>query len=130
MKLLEHSGAARADFLGAALAILGALALAADKGALCLTMSALHKLSDAEFSNMMPGLLAMFSKRGWPVLLWGITLLPIGFGIQTLALLKTRSIARWQSLLLWVTGRTGDTAGAETRTQSRRGPGQHPCDDG
>ena len=30
----------------------------------------------------MPGLLAMFSKRGWLVLLWGILLLPIGFGIQ------------------------------------------------
>jgi hypothetical protein len=81
---------------------LGSLALAADKGALCLTMSALDDLSDTEFTSMMPGLLAMFSKRGWLVLLWGILLLPVGFGIQAFALLKSKSIARWQSLLFLV----------------------------
>jgi hypothetical protein len=102
MKLLDRSSGAWAGFLGAALAVLGALALAADKGALCLTMSALDALSDAEFTGMMPGLLAMFSKRGWLVLLWGIVLLPIGFGIQAIALLKDKSIARWQSLLFLV----------------------------
>jgi hypothetical protein len=99
MRLLDGSSGAWAGFLGAALAVLGALALAADKGALCLTMSALDELSDTEFANMMPGLLAMFSKRGWLVLLWGIMLLPIGFGIQAVALLKCKTIARWQSLL-------------------------------
>lgn len=102
MKLLDHSPGARAGFLGGALAILGALALAADKGALCLTMSALDGLSDAEFTSMMPGLLAMFSRHGWLVLLWGIVLLPIGFGIQAIALLKSKSLARWQSLLFLI----------------------------
>lgn len=102
MKLLDHSFVAWAGFLGAALAVLGSLALAADKGALCLTMSALDELSDTEFTNMMPGLLAMFSKRGWMVLLWGILLLPVGFGIQAIALLQSKSIARWQSLLFLV----------------------------
>jgi hypothetical protein len=102
MKLLDRSSGAWAGFLGAALAVLGALALAADKGALCLTMSALDELSDAEFAAMMPGLLAMFSKRGWLVLIWGIVLLPVGFGMQAIALLKTESIARWQSGLFLV----------------------------
>jgi hypothetical protein len=102
MKLLDHSSVAWAGFLGAALAVLGSLALAADKGALCLTMSALDELSDTEFTSMMPGLLAMFSKRGWLVLLWGILLLPVGFGIQAIALLQSKSIARWQSLLFLV----------------------------
>lgn len=102
MKLLARGSAAWAGFLGAALAVLGALALAADKGALCLTMSALDGLSDAEFTGMMPGLLAMFSKRGWMVLVWGIVLLPIGFGIQALALLQSKSMARWQSFLFLV----------------------------
>lgn len=60
MKLVDHSSGALAGFLGGSLAILGSLALAADKGALCLTMSALDGLSDAEFTGMMPGLLAMF----------------------------------------------------------------------
>jgi len=102
MKLLDHSSGAWAGFLGAALAILGSLALAADKGALCLTMSALEKLSDVEFTGMIPGLLAIFSKGGWLVLLWGILLLPVGFGIQAVALLKSKSLTRWQSLLLLI----------------------------
>ena len=102
MKLLDHTSGAWLGFLGAALAVLGSLALAADKGALCLTMSALNGLSDAEFTNMMPGLLAMFAKRGWLVLLWGILLLPVGFGIQAVALLRSKSLTRWQSLLLLV----------------------------
>jgi hypothetical protein len=102
MKRLERSAGAWAGFLGAALAVLGALALAADKGALCLTMSALDGLSDTEFAGMMPGLLAMFSKRGWLVLLWGIVLLPVGFGLQAIALLKTESLTRWQSWLFLV----------------------------
>lgn len=51
---------------------------------------------------MMPGLLAIFSKQGWLVLLWGIVLLPLGFGIQAMALLKSKSLARWQSLLFLI----------------------------
>lgn len=96
MKRLEQAGFGWAGFAGAALAVPGALALAADKGALCLTMSALDGLSDAEFAAMMPGLLAMFSKQGWMVLLWGILLLPLGFGLQAVALLKSGVLARWQ----------------------------------
>jgi hypothetical protein len=102
MKLLDRSSYKWAGFLGAALAILGALALAADKGALCLTMSALDEISDADFASMVPGLLAIFSKRGWLVLLWGILLLPVGFGIQAIALLQSKSLTRWQSLLFLV----------------------------
>jgi hypothetical protein len=102
MKRLDHGSGAWAGFLGGALAVLGALALAADKGALCLTVSALNELSDTEFANMMPGLLAMFSKGGWLVLLGGIMLLPVGFGIQAIALLRSGSLARWQSLLFLV----------------------------
>jgi hypothetical protein len=102
MTLLNRGSGAWAGFLGGALAVLGALALAADKGALCLTMSALNELSDSEFTSMMPGLLAMFSKQGWLVLLWGILLLPVGFGLQAIALFKSRSLPRWQSLLFLV----------------------------
>jgi hypothetical protein len=101
-RLLDHRRVAWLRFLGTALAVLGTLALAADKGALCLTMSALDGLSEAEFKAMMPGLLAMFSKRGWMVLLWGILLLPIGFGMQAIALLQSKSIKRWQSLLFFI----------------------------
>jgi hypothetical protein len=102
MKVTARTSSAWAGYVGAALAVLGSLALAADKGALCLTMSALDGITDAEFSSMMPGLLAMYSKRGWLVLLWGIILLPVGFGIQAIALLKTKSLPIWQGLLFFV----------------------------
>jgi hypothetical protein len=101
MKLVDKS-AGWAGTIGGILAILGAMILAADKGALCLTMSALDSLSEAQFSQMMPGLLAMFSKEGWLVILWGIVFLPVGFGIQAIALIKTRSISRWQSILFLI----------------------------
>jgi hypothetical protein len=99
MKLLERSSGAWAGFIGAALAILGAIILAADKGALCLTMSAFDTLPEKAFAQIMPGLLAMFTKQGWLVLLWGMVFLPIGFAIQSIALLRTNTFPRWQSVL-------------------------------
>ena len=101
MTLLEKS-AAWAGTIGGILAIFGAVMLAADKGALCLTMSALDRLPEAQFSQMLPGLLAMFSKQGWLVILWGIVLLPVGFAIQALAMIKTRSLSRWQGVLFFI----------------------------
>lgn len=102
MKLLERSTGAWAGFIGAAIAILGAIILAADKGALCLTMSAFDTLPENVFAQIMPGILAMFTKQGWLVLLWGIILLPIGFAIQAVALLKTNTFPRWQGTLFLI----------------------------
>ena len=102
MKLLDRSSSASAGFVGGVLAVLGALMLAADKGALCLTMSAMDTLPDRDFVQMMPGLLAMFAKEGWLVLLWGIVLLPVGFAIQAIALLRIKTVPRWQSILFLI----------------------------
>ena len=102
MKLLDRGSSASAGFVGGVLAVLGAVMLAADKGALCLTMSAIDTLPDGDFAQMMPGLLAMFAKEGWLVLLWGILLLPVGFAIQAIALLKTKTLPRWQSILFLI----------------------------
>jgi hypothetical protein len=102
MKLLDHSSLAWAGFIGAAIAILGAIILAADKGALCLTMSAFDTLPEKVFGQIMPGVMAMFTKHGWMVLLWGILFLPIGFAIQAIALLKTNTIPRWESILFLI----------------------------
>ncbi len=101
MTLLEKS-AAWAGTIGGSLAVVGAVILAVDKGALCLTMSALDRLSGPQFSQMLPGLLAMFSKQGWLVILWGIVLLPAGFAIQALALIRTRALPRWQGIMFLV----------------------------
>lgn len=88
MKLLDRSPGAWAGFIGAAIAILGAIMLAVDKGALCLTMSAFDTLPEPVFAQIMPGVLTMFTKQGWLVLLWGIVFLPIGFAIQAVAYSK------------------------------------------
>lgn len=102
MGVLSQGSAAWAGFLGAVLAILGAILLAADKGALCLTMSALDSVPEEKFSAMMPGLLAIFSKKGWMILLWGILLLPAGFAIQAIGLLQVSALPAWQGALFLI----------------------------
>ena len=102
MNILKGKPTAWLGFIGGALAIFGALMLAADKGALCLTMSALDTLSEDQFTQMMPGLIAMFNKEGWLILIWGLLFLPIGFLIQAIGLLKTNSLSKWQSVLFLI----------------------------
>ncbi len=102
MDILSSGSAAWAGMVGAVLAILGAILLAADKGAFCLTMSALDTLPDYEFSSMMPGLLAIFSRKGWMILLWGMLLLPLGFAIQAVGLLLSNALPAWQSAIFMV----------------------------
>ena len=76
--------------------------LAALKGALCLTMSAIDTVPDQEFAQMMPGLLAMFSRNGWMALLWTVVFLPIGFAIQVIPLIKAHAIPGWQGILFLI----------------------------
>ncbi len=102
MNILSQGNAAWAGMIGGVLAVLGAILLAADKGALCLTMSALDLMPEAQFSTMMPGLLAMFSKKGWMILLWGIVFLPVGFAIQAIGLLQSNALPSWQSALFLI----------------------------
>jgi hypothetical protein len=102
MKLLERTSWAWAGLIGGVVGALGAIFLAVDKGALCLTMSALDTVPASKFAAMMPGLLAMFSHKGWMVLLWGILLLPLGFAILAVGLYKTGALSRWQSALFLV----------------------------
>jgi hypothetical protein len=65
-------------------------------------MSALDTLPEEKFSAMSPGLLAMFSKKGWMILLWGLLLLPLGFAVQSAGLLQTNALPRWQSSLFLI----------------------------
>lgn len=102
MTLLGRTAQAWSGLVGAVVAILGAILLAADKGALCLTMSALDTVSEEQFAEMMPGLLAMFSLKGYMLMLWGIVLLPIGFAIQAIALLKTGVFPRRPSVMFLI----------------------------
>jgi hypothetical protein len=51
---------------------------------------------------MMPGLLAIFSRKGWMKLVWGIVLLPVGFAIQAIGLLQVNALPRWQSTIFLI----------------------------
>ncbi len=102
LAILSEGSAAWAGLIGGVLAALGAVILAADKGAFCLTMSALDTLPEEKFSPMMPGLLAIFSKKGWMKLTWGIVLLPVGFAILSVGILQVNALPRWQSALFLV----------------------------
>ncbi len=102
MTLRKPRSTAWLGFVGAALAVLGAIMLAADKGALCLTLSALDRLPDSQFAAMMPGLLILFSKAGWMALLWGIVFLPIGFAVQAVGLLRSGTFPRWNAVLFLI----------------------------
>jgi hypothetical protein len=102
MKLLEGTASAWAGVIGAGLAIFGACMLAADKGAMCLTMSAVDTVPETEFARMMPGLVAVFSFKGWVALVWGLLLMPIGVLIQTVGMFRVRALPRWQLGLLFV----------------------------
>lgn len=99
MNLLAKGPMAWAGLVGGAMAVMGSIILAADKGAMCLTMSALDVISDDQFAQMQPGLMAIFSKKRWMVLLWGLLLLPLGFALQSVGLLQTHALPGWQSIL-------------------------------
>ena len=102
LTILSQGSVAWVGLIGGVLAVLGAVILAADKGAFCLTMSALDTLPEEKFTAMMPGLLAIFSKKGWMKLVYGIVLLPVGFAIQAIGLLQVDVLPRWQSALFLI----------------------------
>jgi hypothetical protein len=89
-------------FIGASLAVAGAVVLAVDKGALCLVPSAFDTLSAADFSNMVPGIEAMFQQKGWLWILKLLPLLPVGFIVQTIALVRFNTIPRRQAVPMLV----------------------------
>ncbi len=99
--LLRAGRGAWAGLAGGAMAVLGACLLAADKGAMCLTMSALDAVDDATFTAMIPGLTAIFAKQGWVVLVWGMVLLPVGVAIQAAGLLRSGMWPKWQAAALF-----------------------------
>jgi hypothetical protein len=100
--IVTGHGAGWAGLIGTLLAVLGIVALAADKGALCLTMSALDGLSEREFAAARPALSAIFAKKGWLWLLWGIVLIPVGFAVLAIGALATGATSPWVAVLLLV----------------------------
>ena len=102
MQRLDQGWPAWAGYSGAALGVLGAVLLAAEKGAECLTISALDTLPESQFAQMMPGLVAIFSHQGWMALVGGVVLLAVGTTLQAVGLFAANAISRWQSVALLI----------------------------
>ena len=85
-------------FIGGVLAIGGALILAVDKSALCLVPSAFDTLSEADFSQLTPAIETMFHYRGWLWVLQLLPILPLGFILQSIGLVRTGVISRRYSI--------------------------------
>jgi hypothetical protein len=97
---LTGTSAEWAGLVGAALAVVGVIALAADKGALCLTMSAFDTLPESQFIQLAPGLRTLYAKAGFMWLLWSVLLLPLGFAVLAVALLVSGELPAWQGIAL------------------------------
>jgi hypothetical protein len=99
MGLLKGRGA-WFGFIGGVMAICGAVVLAVDKTALCLVPSAFDTLPEAIFTQLQPGIEALFSYKGYLFIIWLLPLLPLGFVIQGIGLHISHLIPRWQSIAI------------------------------
>jgi hypothetical protein len=88
------------SLIGGVTAIVGAMILAMDKAALCFVPSAFDTLPEAQFQALMPGIEAMFGFQGWLGILRLLPLLPLGFVILGVGLVKSRAIPRREAIPL------------------------------
>jgi len=90
------------SFITGILGVFGSFMLVADKAALTLVPSAFETLPEKEFAQLRPGLEAMINYEGqmWMAQLY--FLIPIGFLLMSITLIKTKRIARWQSISILI----------------------------
>ena len=86
--------------IGETLSIIGAVALAADKGALCLVPSAFDTLKDDEFKQTLPALQTLLDNKGYIWIVKLLILMPIGFIVLSIGLMLSGIIAVWQGITL------------------------------
>jgi hypothetical protein len=99
MSMLKGQGAWW-GFVGGALALYGILALAVQKTALCLVMSAFDTLPESTYAQLMPAIEALFHLKGYLALVYLLPLLPIGVLIQSVGLYQAGAIPRWASVVI------------------------------
>lgn len=88
--------------IGGVLGIFGAFVLAVDKGALTLVLTAFDSLADAEFAAISPALQSLLDRKGWLEFVYLLALLPVGFSIMTLGMLRAQAIGRTQAAVIIV----------------------------
>lgn len=87
-------------FTGGILGVFGAFMLAVDKGALTLGLTAYQTLTDEQFMNSLPALQVLLDKAGWLWIVWLFLLLPLGFILQVIGLIKETIIPTWQGMMI------------------------------
>lgn len=95
--LLQRRGAVF-GVVGGLIAGFGAVAVAIDKGALTLVLTAFDALSDAEITQITPALQVIADRSGWLMVTWLIVLLPIGAALQVWGLRREGYVRRWQAI--------------------------------
>lgn len=93
MKLLEDKKPLT-GLIGGSMAVIGAVILAMDKAALCFVPSAFDSVSPADYVGLIPGIIAMFSFKGYLAVLHLLPLLPLGFIILSIGLIQSKAISR------------------------------------
>jgi len=88
------------SLIGGVTAIIGAMILAMDKAALCFVPSAFDTLPEGQFQALMPGIEAMFGFQGWLGILHLLPLLPLGFVVLGVGLVKSRAVPRREAIPL------------------------------
>ena len=101
MNLLKDEGLWY-GIIGGIAGIFGAVALALDKGSLCLILSGFDTLPEAEFVGLIPYLQVFIDKPGLLVINWLFILIPLGVSFQTIGLIKEKHVKRWQGILIIV----------------------------
>lgn len=84
--------------IGGVMAVVGAVILAADKAALCLVPSALDTLTEIQFQAMIPGITTMFSYQSGLWVLRLLPILPLGFVLLSIGLLRAKALPLSMSL--------------------------------
>ena len=74
---------------------MGTFMLAGNKAALCLTLSAFDTLDDAALQALVPGLEVIANRTAHMAILWGIPMLPLGFFLFSVALLRSKTTPKW-----------------------------------
>lgn len=86
--------------IGGIMALLGCIVMVGSKGAFCLSVAGFDTLPEKEFQQLLPAFKALYQKSGMLKVTWGLALLPLGFVIQSIGLIKGSYIPKWQALLI------------------------------
>ena len=86
--------------IGGIMALLGCIVMIGSKGAFCLSVAGFDTLPENEFQQLLPAFKALYHKAGMLKVTWGLALLPLGFILQSIGLLKGSYIPKSQAILI------------------------------